>query len=138
MRPGIAVVVVTHDTREHTVALLECLAADPASAGWELIVIDNDSSDGTERTVRERYPFVRLVRNGPQRGYAAALNQAIAASTALCIVAVNPDTRVPAGALERLRSVLESDEKVGAVAPLVRLSDGRRQRQGLFAPRPYT
>lgn len=137
MTARLAVIVVSHRTRERTLALLDDLDRDPARSEWEVVIVDNDSRDGTDDAVARR-PRVRLVRNVPQRGFAAAVNQGVVLTDASLVVTVNPDTRVPVGTMGRLAAALEADPRLAAVGPLIRAPDGRPQQQGLFRPTPRT
>ncbi len=136
--PQVAVLVVSHNTRDLTLRLLSSLERDGDRTRWEVVVLDNESSDGSADAIEQAHPWVRVIRNVPQRGFAAALNQGIGLTVAPTVVALNPDTVVPAGAIGRLVGALERDPRVAAVGPLIRRPDGRAQRQGQFAPRPYT
>jgi hypothetical protein len=134
----LAVLVVAHNTRAQIGRLLASLEADPDHRSWDVLLLDNESADGTLDLVSARYPWVRTVRNAPQRGYAAAVNQGVAMTIAPLVAMVNPDTVLPPGALARLADAVERDAAVAAAGPLIRLPDGRAQRQGLAAPRPLT
>lgn len=136
--PSLAVVVITHDTKVDTLALLASLARDPAWGSWEVVVVDNDSRDGTSDVITRRYPQVRRIVNRPQRGFAGALNQGVQATTADVIVTVNPDAVVQPGSPGRLLEVLATDERIAAVGPLIRFPNGTVQRHGMFHPRPLT
>jgi hypothetical protein len=137
MEPTLAVVVVTHDTKDRTLALLASLARDPSSLSWEIALVDNASRDGTSDAVAELYPRISRIYNDPQRGFAGAVNQGVRATSASFIVTINPDAVVPVGTFDRLLAAFD-DERVGAVGPLVRFPDGSVQRHGMFHPRPYT
>lgn len=134
----LAVVIVTHDTRTRTLRLLEDLASDPDHRGWEVVVIDNASADGTRDAIRQQYSWARVQRNDPGRGFAGGVNQGVALTSAPVIVTPGPDTRVPVGTFGRLLEVLEGQPEVAAVGPLVRFPDGTIQKHGMFAPRPAT
>ncbi len=138
MPPSLAVIVVTHNTRAPALLLLDSLAADPRHVAWEVHVIDNDSADDTAAAVSRAHPWARVTRNSPQRGFAAAVNQGVAMTTAPFVAALNPDTIVPPGTLGRLLEILARDPSLAAVGPLIRFPDGRPQRQGQFRPRPLT
>ncbi len=135
---GLSLVIITHDSRERILPLLVSLRSDPDSDGWETVVLDNGSVDGTAAAVRERYPQVLVVENRPQRGFAGALNQGVALTSAPVVVTVNPDAIVPAGTMGRLLQILGSDPRIAAVGPLIRFPDGRVQRHGMYNPRPLT
>lgn len=134
----LAVVSVVHDTREAALRMLASLASDPAHAAWDVVVVDNESSDGLGPAVRDRYGAARVIRCEPQRGFAAGLNRAIASTGAPLVAHVSPNTAVPPGTLGRLLEVMRSDERIAAVGPLIRGPDGRPQRHGMHRPRPLT
>ncbi len=138
MSPPLAVVVVTRNARERVQALLGSLDADPERAAWEVVVIDNDSNDGTAEAIAARRPWARVLANHPGRGFAGGVNQGIAVTTAPAIAILTASTVIPRGAFGTLLAELARDERVAAVSPLIRFPDGAPQRHGLFRPRPYT
>jgi N-acetylglucosaminyl-diphospho-decaprenol L-rhamnosyltransferase len=119
-----------------------CLAALPAAlAGLdaEVVVIDNDSADGSADVaadVAARSPTVRLVRNRTNVGYAKAMNQALAGTDATVLIALNPDTEPPRGSLAVLVDRLLSQPDVGLVAPRLVGPDGRLQHSVYRFPSP--
>lgn len=135
---GVAVVAVTRNTREQVRALLDGLADDPEHVLREIVIVDNDSSDGTAELVATHPLRPRYIRNTPGRGFAAAVNQGAAATSAPAIAILPAATRLTAGAARRLEDALLSADDVAGVGPLVRNPDGSVQRHGLFAPRPLT
>lgn len=135
---NLAVIVVTHESRERVLATLDDLAADPQRAAWDVVVVDNASTDGTVAAVLRRHPTVRAIRNDVGRGFAAAANQGLAATDAAAAAIITAGTRVPPGALPTLQTALGDGRAVAAVGPLIRHTDGTPQRHGLFRPRPLT
>ena len=90
-RMKLSVIIVNYKSRA---ALLECLAsleADGAGIETEIVVVDNDSRDGTPEALAERAPALRVVANADNVGYARAINQGIAATTGAFVLAMNPD-----------------------------------------------
>jgi GT2 family glycosyltransferase len=71
--------------------------------GDELIVVDNDSADGTREMVERLAPDARLVRNGANSGFAAACNKAAALASGDLLVILNPDAAPLAGFGEAIR-----------------------------------
>ena len=118
--PRASVIVVTYNNLEMTRACVESMFEKTAYADWELIVVDNDSSDGTPdflRSLSERRPSVRIVLNGTNRGFAAASNQGVRIATGQFVVFLNNDTVVTQGWLGRLLRHL-GDPGVGMVGPV--------------------
>ena len=87
---------------------------------YELIVVDNGSGEELLSyldQLTDRFPFIRVVRNETNRGFAAANNQGLAQATGDRFVLLNNDTIVPRGWLTRLVRHLD-DPQVGAVGPV--------------------
>lgn len=120
----IAVVMINHNGGEEIVSCLEDLAAQ---APAEIVVVDNASTDGSPAVITERFPLVRMVRNEENRGFAAAANQGIAATSAPYVFLVNPDTSIAPGSLDALAGLLDEQRKAALVGALVRNPDGSPQ-----------
>ena len=93
-------------------------------------VIDNDSQDETAELVREEFPHVRLTASDRNLGFARATNLGIRAGSAPYVLALNPDTRVPEGVLERLIEVMESRPEIGISGPRLEKEDGTIDHAG--------
>jgi N-acetylglucosaminyl-diphospho-decaprenol L-rhamnosyltransferase len=92
----------------------------------ELVVVDNGSTDGSVRELRQRYPGVAVVDPGRNLGYGAAANRGVAATGSELILVCNPDLSVKSGALPEMVKVLDSDPTVAVVGPLIRTPEGER------------
>ena len=95
--------------------LQDCLASLQAQTytDWQVIVVDNGSTDGSVEWVAENFPQARLIRNETNMGFAAPNNQAIRASDAEYIVTLNNDTRADPRWLEALVSAADEHPDVG-------------------------
>jgi glycosyltransferase involved in cell wall biosynthesis len=116
----VSILVVTYNHRDEIDACLDAaLAQRSPDLEVEVVVADNASSDGTEEHVGERPEPVRLLAMGANRGFAAGMNAAFAASTGEWVLFLNPDCGVLRGdlvreRLERLAGVrVEPGEQVG-------------------------
>lgn len=108
-----------------------CLDSLPAGAGrlrFETLVVDNASSDDSLALLGARAPAVTLLANAHNVGFAAANNQAAQAAHGRYLLLLNPDTRVPPGALETLVDYAEAHPTAGALGPRLLNPDGSRQR----------
>jgi N-acetylglucosaminyl-diphospho-decaprenol L-rhamnosyltransferase len=125
----VSVVIVSYRSRALLGECLDSVRASLAASGLagEVVVVENGSPDGTAELVRERYPWVRLVVNAENRGFAAAANQGMRLARGRVIVLLNPDTRVVGDALGRLVRFLERHPTVGVAGPRLRFPDGRTQ-----------
>jgi GT2 family glycosyltransferase len=94
----------------------------------EVFLIDNDSHDGSADMVAQNHPWVRLVRNTENLGFAKANNQALKESKSEYALLLNPDTEVKPGAIKKLLDFLDANPKAGVVAPQLLNTDGTVQR----------
>jgi GT2 family glycosyltransferase len=118
--PRTSVVLVTHNGLLYSkMCLTSLLAADWASQD-ELIVVDNASTDGTPdylEELRRLNPFVRVVLNRQNRGFAAATNQGLNQAAGDALILLNNDTLVADGWRDGLLRWLE-DRQIGLVGPV--------------------
>src|SRR5207249_2182140 len=100
------IIVVSYNTRE---SLRRCLSSvfDAREGDEEVLVVDNASSDGSDRLVEREYPQAVLIRAGTNLGFGAACNLCARAAQGRLLVFLNPDTRVEPGWLEALAEPLE-------------------------------
>jgi hypothetical protein len=93
----------------------------------EVWVVDNGSSDGSVRAVREKYPIVFLIENEKNLGFAKAVNQGLQKASGRYVLLLNPDTQVRNGAIEGLVSFMDAHPKVGLAGVQLLNSDGSKQ-----------
>lgn len=93
----------------------------------EIFVLDNASADGSAAMVRERFPWVRLIENTENVGFARANNQALRLAAGRYLLLLNSDTEVRPGALQALITALEAHPEAGAAGPRVLNPDGSLQ-----------
>jgi len=128
-RPDVSVVMVTYGAGDLAEEALAALRAG-TPAGYEVIVVDNASPDGTgdrlERTVRG----ATLVRNEVNRGFGPANDQGAARARGRHLVFLNSDAFVTPGWLPPLLETADADPRVGAVCCRLRNPDGSLQEAG--------
>jgi len=105
--------------------LQDCLQAVFAQTtrDFEVMLVDNGSTDGSTDLVRTHFPGVRLIENTHNRGFAAANNQAIRATTSEFVATLNNDTQVEPGWLEALVNAMEAAPHVGMCASKMLFAD---------------
>jgi N-acetylglucosaminyl-diphospho-decaprenol L-rhamnosyltransferase len=89
-----------------------------------VVVVDNASSDGSDRSIADATPDAHVIRNAANRGFAAAANQGILARESEFALLINPDARIVAGTLEGFVKVARDHPRAGAIGALVRDPDG--------------
>jgi GT2 family glycosyltransferase len=102
--------------------------AEPLILNFELIIVDNGSTDGTIPMLQSEYNAARLIRNDTNLGFARPINQALHASQGRYMLLLNPDTIVLPGAINNLVAYLDSQPEVGICGPKVLNRDGTLQK----------
>ncbi|MGH9315069.1 MAG: glycosyltransferase family 2 protein [Vicinamibacterales bacterium] len=119
-RPGVAIVIVSFNVREHLARCLESLMGTPPAAPHQIVVVDNASGDGTVAMLRDHWPAVRVVALDRNVGFAAANNVGIRETRAAgspLVLLLNSDTIVPSGALDRLIDRLVGTPRAAVAGP---------------------
>ena len=107
--------------------LLECvrsLLADDSAGPFDIVLVDNGSTDGWVARVASTYPQVRVVRAPGNVGYARAANLGIAATDAPLVAVLNADLTMAPGTAATMVERLEREPELAAVGPRVRNTDG--------------
>jgi len=125
--PRLSIVIVTYNSAAHIDACLRSLVECPSRVDHEIVVVDNASSDGTAAAIRARWTGVRVIDAGANLGFARANNLGIQQSFGPLILLLNPDTVVPAGAIDTLVAVLDARRDVAIVGPRLVNPDGRAE-----------
>jgi len=125
--PRIAIVIVTYNSARDIDAALRSLTHAPPVASYDIVIVDNASSDGTPAHIRVAWPQVRLIESPSNLGFAAANNRGIRASSSELVLLLNPDTRVPPGTIDSLVSHLDARADVAIVGPRIVDGQGRAE-----------
>jgi len=129
-REDVSVVVVTYNALPW---LERCLAS---AAGYETVVVDHGSSDGSVEAVRARFPEVRLVEQD-NRGLAAGWNRGIRETTGSYVLILNADAWALEDGVERIAAFADEHPRAAVVGPRLRFPDGRLQRSVRGFPTPW-
>lgn len=121
---------------------VETIVTSPPTASYEIIVIDNASTDDSLDHLRDSEllaPLIsnqqlRIIRNTENRGFGAANNQGFAATDSPFLFLLNLDTEVRPGTIDTLMHALASDETIGVCGPKILNSDGSLQISAFFNP----
>ena len=126
----ISIIIVNWNTQELLAQCLESVSDEinrlhPLRV--ETLVVDNASKDDSVQMIRKRFPWVTLIENQTNVGFAPANNQAILESTGRYVLLLNPDTEVKPGAFEALVRFLEANPQAGGVGARLLNPDGTLQ-----------
>ncbi len=125
--PSVTVVLVNFNGRDHLVDCLDSIAALDYPVGRvETVLVDNASADGSLELVAQRYPWVRVVPQIENLGFAGGVNVGVTAASTDCVALVNNDMRVDPSWLRELVSKFDPASGYVCVAGLILDWEGRR------------
>jgi N-acetylglucosaminyl-diphospho-decaprenol L-rhamnosyltransferase len=122
--PTVDVVIVTYRSRELLRACLNSLREHAPATEASVTVVDNASGDGTTEMLAAEFPEVTSLPLSVNVGFAAANNLAIRRGRARYVLALNPDTRLTSGALDRMLDLIASDPSIGIAGCRLEREDG--------------
>ena len=105
-------------------ALCDCVVSLLAEGPAEVVVVDNDSSDGSAEGLGRSFPDVTVVAAGENLGYARAANLGIAATSAPVVAVLNPDTVLRPGVARVALARFDAEADLAALGPTLLNSDG--------------
>lgn len=123
----LSIIIVSWNVREDLVRCLESIKKNRPRDKYEVITVDNASTDGTAETVRNLFPDVKMIVNDTNRGFAAANNQGIKIAQGQYLLLLNPDTIVHPESLNLLVDFLNDNQDVGICGPKLLNDDGTIQ-----------
>lgn len=118
------VAIVAYRSRQDLLRCLASLERERERVPLTVTVVDNDSRDGTPEAVSGAFPWVDMVALGENAGFARATNLAATRGDSEFLLALNPDTELPPGAIEPLLQVLHERADIAVVGPRLVREDG--------------
>ncbi|MFB9956384.1 glycosyltransferase [Cellulomonas denverensis] len=126
-RPGVvSVILVNYRGADDTIVCLqEFDKVDWPSDRLELIVVENDSGDGSAERIRAAVPRAKVIEAGANLGFAGGCNAGVAAATGEWVAFLNNDARPGSQWISAAVEAMQSDLTIGAVASKVLDWDGK-------------
>ncbi len=123
----VSIIIVNWNTQKLLQNCLESVYAHAGNVDFEIIVIDNASTDGSADMVRDNFKNVVLIENRENRGFAGANNQGIAVAKGRYVLLLNSDTVVLDNAVENTVRFADENPSAAVVGCKVLNSDGTLQ-----------
>ena len=134
MTAELAVVVVNYNAGEYLPRCVTSVFANAGGLELDVLVIDNDSHDGSHLAAQRAEPRIRLIENAANLGLSAAWNQGARETDAPWILFLNPDAEIWSGTLAALVKVGDERSDVAVLGPVVRNPDGSIYESGRVVP----
>lgn len=127
--PLVSVVIPVYNKIEYTLACLDSIAEHPPSFPFEVVVVDDGSSDATQAVLSARDDIV-YVRNRENLGFVGSCNAGAATAKGRFLFFLNNDTTVVPGWLDSLVETVRRDPTIGLAGSKLIYPDGRLQEAG--------
>lgn len=124
----ISIVIVNYNVRDYILKCLDTIFAGQLQMSVEVIVVDNNSHDGSVQAITAAFPQVKMIVNKHNAGFPAANNQGFEVAKGRYIFMLNPDAELPENSLNKLFSFMESNEEFSIIAPKLLNTDGSLQQ----------
>ena len=138
MTPKISVIIATRNTRQLLIDCLTSLLSENGHDGFEVVVVDNASSDGTAEAVRSQFGDVALIENRENVGFSRANNQGAARASGELLLFLNSDTLARPEAIRELAARMAAEREVGLAVPRLMDKDGGPQETVAYLMTPAT
>ncbi|HHT9145817.1 MAG: glycosyltransferase, partial [Candidatus Brocadiaceae bacterium] len=108
-------IIVNWNTRQLLLDCLHSIHSTVTDISYQIYVVDNGSIDDSVKAVREQFPQVIVIENQENKGFAAAVNQALEKNAATYSVLINTDTLLHKNAIRVMYSFINQRKDVGIV-----------------------
>jgi len=127
--PEVSIIIPVYNQLAYTAACLESIASIPTNVGYEVLVVDDASSDDTQAWLK-RCRGIRVLRNRLNKGFIGTCNRGAKHARGRYLVFLNNDTRVTDGWLDALVDTFRAHPGAGVVGARLVFADGTLQEAG--------
>lgn len=123
----LSVIIISYNAKAHLKGCLQSLYDHTAVDPFEIIVVDNASTDGSLAMLAREFPKVRTIASPDNIGFAGANNLAMREAKSQFFLLLNNDALVTSGAVDTMLRLIQEKPDVGVLGPLLRNEDGSVQ-----------
>ncbi len=120
----LSIIIVNYNVKEFLQNLIHSIHKAAQNLQYEIIVVDNASSDGSVEFISEKFPNVQLISNDKNFGFGKANNQGLKIARGKYILLINPDSIVSEDTFSKMISFFESHPSVGLAGCKILNPDG--------------
>lgn len=120
----VSIIIVNYNTKKLTLECIQSIYHSNTSYQFEIILVDNNSTDGTVDAIVDEFPNIKVIANQENVGFSKANNQAINHSNGRYILLLNSDTIVKNGTIDTMVQFMDENKEIGASGCKVVLPDG--------------
>jgi len=122
--PTVSVIIVSWNAKRYVLECLTSLHRNTGTIPLEIIVVDNNSSDGTPDEIRTQFPDAILIQNATNLGFAKANNIGLAIARGRYLCLINSDVVILDDCIEKMVSFMNDNPGIGLLGPKMLAPDG--------------
>jgi GT2 family glycosyltransferase len=127
-RPDVSLIILSWNTKEYLLGCLRSVEETMAGLNYEVLVVDNDSADGSPDAARAGgFSHLKVIETGSNLGFAAGNNVGMRAATGRYHALINSDMVLKPGCLQAMVAFMDAHPDVGVASPRLRNADGSVQ-----------
>ncbi len=113
----VSIIIVNYNVKHFADQCLRSIRASRGNLNIEVIVVDNNSQDGSVNYLKPRFPEVKFIANAENIGFGRANNIALAKADGRYLLVLNPDTLLGEDSLAAMVNYMDENASVGAMGP---------------------
>jgi GT2 family glycosyltransferase len=121
----LSIVIVSYNTKDFLIKCIESIEETAKDLAYEIIVVDNASTDGSQELVKEKFKDVVLIANKENLGFSKANNIGIKKTSGRLVLFLNADTLIYPLTLKQMIDFMDSHKDAGATTCKVEMPNGR-------------
>lgn len=134
----VSIIINNYKTRGLLKQCLKGIYANPPAVEFEVVVVDNNSGDGSVDLVRDMFPQVKLIASDQNLGHHKGNNLGINNSTGKYILILNTDIAIMDDAVDKMYRFMEEHPEAALVGPKLKNPDGSVQMSCMRFPELLT
>ncbi len=123
----ISIVIISYNVKEFLHQCILSLKKSCHNIEHEIIVVDNNSIDGSDKIIADRFPEIKLIKNYENKGFSKACNQGLEVSTGEYMLLLNPDTMLQEDTIPKMIDFFDNTPDAGAAGCKILNADGTLQ-----------
>jgi GT2 family glycosyltransferase len=125
----LSIIIINYKSAHHVLACVESIYNETKDHSFEIIIVDNDSKDGSEEKIKSSFPVINWIQTGYNAGFARANNAGIRKAAGKYVLILNADTIIMDGALDKTLHLFKATDGIACGVQLLN-TDGSHQISG--------
>ncbi len=122
----ISIIIVNYNVKEYIISCIESIYKHTSSKyEFEIIIIDNNSTDGSQNAIKKSFKNIKLFENSQNFGFSKAVNQGVKKATGDYLFILNPDTLFSEDTITKMADEAKSKNLFAACGPMIVNNDGQ-------------